>query len=65
MKDIFLENRHPTSFIDKCFRTLDHLYLKIPQLLTAEEKTLSFVFPLLGELSPQTRTKFQEVLKKH
>ena len=52
MKDIFLKNGYPTSFIDICFETfLDQLYLKRPQVLTAEKKTLTLVLPFLGELS--------------
>ena len=36
LKDIFLKNGYPTSFIDKGFKTfLDQLYLKRPQGLTA------------------------------
>ena len=31
LKDIVLENGHPISFVDKCFKTfLDQLYLKRP-----------------------------------
>ena len=46
LKDIFLENVYPISFIDKCFKTfLDRLYLKQPQVLTAEKKTLTLALP--------------------
>ena len=52
VKDTFLKNGYPTSFIDICFETfLDQLYLKRPQVLTAEKKTLTLVLPFLGELS--------------
>ena len=65
LKDIFLKNGYPISFIDKCFKTfLDQLYLKRPQVLTAEKKTLTLVLPFLGKLSLQTRTKLQKVLKR-
>ena len=65
LKDIFLKNGYPISFIDKCFKTfLDRLYLKRPQVLTAEKKTLTLVLPFLGKLSLQTRTKLQKVLKR-
>ena len=65
LKDIFLKNGYPISFIDKCFKTfLDRLYLKRPQVLTAEKKTLTLVLPFLGELFLQTRTKLQKVLKR-
>ena len=46
LKDIFLENGYPISFIDKCFKTFfDRLYLKQPQVLTAEKKTLTLALP--------------------
>ena len=65
LKDIFLKNEYPISFIDKCFKTfLDRLYLKRPKVLTAEKKTLTLVLPFLGKLSLQTRTKLQKVLKR-
>ena len=33
LKDIYLKNRYPISFIDKCFKTsLDRFYLKRPQV---------------------------------
>ena len=65
LEDIFLKNGYPISFIDKCFKIfLDRLYLKWPQVLTAEKKILTLVFPFLGELSNQTRTKLQIVLKR-
>ena len=52
LKDIFLKNWYPISFIDKCFKTLlDRLYLKRPQVLIAEKKTLTLVLPFFGELS--------------
>ena len=53
------------SLIDKCFKTfLDRVYLKRLQVLTAEKKTLTLVLPFLGELSLQTKTKLQKVLKR-
>ena len=65
LKDIFLKNGYPTSFIDKCFNTfLDQLCLKRRQVLTAQKKTLKLVFPFFGELSFQTRTTLQNVLKR-
>ena len=54
-----------TSFIDKCFKTfLDQLFIKKPQVLTVEKKTLTLVLPFLGNLSLQTKTKLQNVLKR-
>ena len=65
LKDIFFKNEYPISFIDKCFKTfLDRLYIKRLQVLTAEKKTLTLVLSFLGELSLQTRTKIQKVLKR-
>ena len=65
LKDIFFKNGYPISFIDKCFKTfLDQLYLKRPQVLIAEKKTLTLVLNFLGKLSLQTRTKLQKVLKR-
>ena len=44
LKAIFLKNGYPISCIDKCFKTfLEGLYLKQPQVLTAEQKTLFFL----------------------
>ena len=66
MKDIFLKNGYPISLIEKCFKTfLDRLYLKRPQVLTAEKKTfLTRVLPFLGELLLKTKTKLQKILKR-
>ena len=64
LKDIFLKNGYPISFIDKCFKTfLDRLYLKRRQV-TAEKKTSTLVLPFHGALSLQTRTKRQKVHKR-
>ena len=65
LKALFLKNGYPISFIDKCFKiSLHQLYLKRPQVLTAERKTLTLSLPFLGEFSRQTRTKLQKVLKR-
>ena len=65
VKDIFLKNGYPTSFIDICFETfLDQLYLKRPQVLTAEKKTLTLVLPFLGELSFKWGQNFKKVFKR-
>ena len=65
LKNVFLQNGYPTSFIDKCFKAfLDQLHLKKPEVATVEKKTLTLVLPFLGELSLQTRTKIEKVLKK-
>ena len=42
LKDILLKNVYPISFIDKWFKTfMDQLYLKRPQVLTVQKKTLN------------------------
>ena len=65
LKDIFLENGYPISITDKYFKTiLDRLYLKQPQVLTAEKKILTLVLPFLGQVSLQTKIKLQKVLKR-
>ena len=65
LKNVFLQNGYPTSFIDKCFKAfLGQLHLKKPEVATVEKRTLTLVLPFLGELSLQTRTKIEKVLKK-
>ena len=65
LKDIFLKNGYPTSCIDKCFKTfLDQSFIKIPQVLIVEKKILTFVLSFSGNLSLQTKTKLQNVLKR-
>ena len=58
VEDIFLKNGYLISFIDKCFKTfLDRLYLKRPQYLTAEKKTLTLALPFLEESSLQNQVR--------
>ena len=65
LRDIFLKNGYPKSFIDNCFKTfLDKLFFKKPVISTAKKKTLTFVLPFLGDLSLQTKTKLQKVFRK-
>ena len=65
LKEMFLKNGYPISFIDKCFKTfLDGLCLKRPQVLTAEKKTLTLALTFLGKMSLQTGIKLQRVLKR-
>ena len=42
---------------------LDQLYLKRPQVLTAEKNPLILALPFLGELSLEARTKLQKYFK--
>ena len=39
LKQVFLKNGYPLSFIDNCFKTfVDKLFIKRPQLITVEKK---------------------------
>ena len=50
------ELRFLKTFVDK-------LFIKRPQLITVEKKTLFLSLPYLGEISLQTRTKLRKSLK--
>ena len=64
LKQVFLKNRYPLSFIDDCFKTfVDKLFIKRPQLITVEKKKLFLSLSFLGEISLQTRTKLRTSLK--
>ena len=64
LKQVFLKNGYPLSFIDNCFKTfVDKLFIKRPQLTTVEEKTLFLSLLYLGEISLQTRTKLRKSFK--
>ena len=64
LEQVFLKTRYPLSFIDNCFKTfVDKLFIKLPQLITVEKKTLFLLLPYLGEISFQTRTKLRKSLK--
>ena len=64
LKQIFKKNEYPLSFIGNCFKTFDvKLFIKRPQLITVEKKTLFLSLPYLGEISLQTRTKLRKSLK--
>ena len=64
LKQVFFKNGYPLSFIDNCFKTfVDKLFIKRPQLITVEKKTLFLSLPYLGEISLQTRTKLRKSLK--
>ena len=43
---------------------LDQLFIKKPHVLTNEKKTLTLALPFVGNLSLQTKTKLQNVLKR-
>ena len=64
LKQVFLKNEYPLSFIDNCFKTfVDKLFIKRLQLITVEKKTLFLSLPYLGEISLETRTKLRKSLK--
>ena len=64
LKQVFLKNGYPLPFIDNCFKTfVDKFFIKRPQLITVEKKTLFLSLPYLGEISLQTRTKLRKSLK--
>ena len=66
LKQVFLKNGYPLSFIDNCFKTfVDKLFIKRPQLATVEKKTLFLSLPYLGEISLQTRTKLDKACFVH
>ena len=66
LKDIYLKNGYPISFIDKCFKTFsDRLYFKRPQVLTAEKKTLTLVFLFLENCHFKPEQNFKKFSKKH
>ena len=64
LKQIFLKNGYPQSFIYNCFKTfLDKLFIKSPEISTVEKKTLILSLPYLGNVSLQTRTKLKKSFK--
>ena len=64
LKQVFLKNGYPLSFIDNCFKAfVDKLFIKRPQLATVEKKTLFLSLPYLGEIFLQTRTKITKSFK--
>ena len=57
LKQVFLKNWYPLSFIDNCFKTfVDKLFIKRSQFITVEKKTLFLSLPYLGVISLETRT---------
>ena len=64
LKQVFYENGYPLSFINNCFKTyFDKLFIKGPQLITVENKTLFLSLLYLGEIFIQARTKLRKSLK--
>ena len=61
LKQVFLKNGYPLSFIGKCFKmVINKLVIKRPQVTTVEKKTLILSLPHLGDISLQTRTKLRK-----
>ena len=55
---------YPQSFIENFFKTfLDKLFIKSPEISTAEKNILILSLPYLGNISLQTRTKLKESFK--
>ena len=66
LKEIFLKNVYPISFIDKCFKTfLDRLCSKRPQVLTAEKKSLTLVLPFCWRIVPSIQDKTSKSSQKN
>ena len=64
LKGIFRKNGYPENFIDKCFKKFsNNVHLVKENVPTVEKKRLLLVFPYLGIISLQTRTKLQQALK--
>ena len=64
LKGIFRKNGYPENITDKCFKKfLSNVHLVKENVPTVEKKRLLLVFPYLGIISLQTRTKLQQALK--
>ena len=64
LKQVFLKNGYPLSFIDNCFKTfVDKLFIKSPEIPTVEKKTLILSLPYLGNISLQTRANLKKSFK--
>ena len=64
LKEIFQRNGYSKSFIDKCFKkSLDRLHIIKSSSETVEKKALCLVFPYLGPISLQVRTKIRNAMK--
>ena len=64
LKQVYLKNEYPLSFIDNYFKTfVDKLFIKCPQLATVEKESWFLSLPYLGEISLQTRKKLPKSLK--
>ena len=58
------ENGYPENFIDRCFKLiLNRIHIHKEKVPTVEKKPLRLVFPYLGTISRQNRTKLQKFIK--
>ena len=64
LTDVLKNNGYPENFFNNCFKVfLDNKYRIQEEVITVPKKTLFLVFPYLGPLSLQTRTKLRKSLK--
>ena len=64
LKQVFLKNGYPLSFIDECFKMfINKLVIKRLQVTTVEKKTLILSLSCLGDISLQSRTKLRKSFK--
>ena len=62
--DVFKNNGYPEDFINNCFKVfLNNKYGERETVITVPKNTLFLVFPYLGPLSVQARTKLRKSLK--
>ena len=64
LKGIFQKNGYSENFLEKCFKKfLNSIHLVKENVPTVVKKHLLLVFPYLGIILLQTRTKIQQALK--
>ena len=64
LKQISLKNGCPGNFVNKCFkRFMDNIHVVKEATPTVEIQSSVVVFPYLGSISLQTRTKLKKSLK--
>ena len=66
LREIFHKKGYPGNFIDRCFKLfLNRTHIVKEKVLKVEKKPLPLVLPYLGNISPQTRTKLQNIPKDY
>ena len=64
LKEIFQKKGYPKKFIDRCFKKFfKNVHPFKENVPIVEKKPLLLVFPYLGIISLQTRTKLQQTIK--